>query len=106
MTFSIDRNTFVVVFLLAVAFLLWGGVLSHALAQGIDFSKADGVGNSFVAWVRKNPLVWFFTIALIGSGLAAAFNKISWMWFGYILLGAFVAFGSSKLVTFFAKQFA
>lgn len=92
--------------IVAVAFILFGGLFTEALAQaGIDFTKGDQVGNGLITWIRKGPLVWFFSVALIASGIAAAMNKVSWMWFGLILVGAFIAFGSPKLVPYFAKQF-
>ena len=107
MDMTLKAEHICVAFILAVTFILFGGLFADAMAQsGIDFSKGDTVGNGFITWLKKNPVVWFFTAALIFVGIAAALNRAPWMWLVYILVGAFIAFGASKMVTFFAKQFA
>ena len=40
----------------------------------------------------------FFTVALVLSGFAAAFNRISWMWVLMIALGALLVFGAPGIV--------
>lgn len=92
--------------LLAAAFVLFGGLFADAVAQtGIDFTKGDQLGNSLINWLKKNPVLWFFTAALIIVGIACALNRAPWMWMVYILIGAFVAFGATKLVTSLSKIF-
>ena len=77
-----------------LAALLVTVVAGDALAQsGVDFSKADTVGNDFVAWIRGNIATVFFTVALVLAGFAAAFNKISWMWVLMIAVGALLEGG-------------
>lgn len=71
---------------------------TDAVAQSVDFSKADDVGNSFVTWIRGNIATVFFTVALVLSGFAAAFNRISWMWVLMIALGALLVFGAPGIV--------
>lgn len=78
---------------------LVGLTASGALAQGVQFSKIDTLGNSFLTWIKGNPVTIFFTVALIVTGLLAAFNRISWMWVLMICVGAFFAFGASNIVT-------
>lgn len=93
--------------LLAAAFVLFGGLFADAVAQtGIDFSKGDQLGNNFITWLKKNPVLWFFTAALIIVGIACALNRAPWMWLVYILIGAFVAFGATKIVNSLSKTFA
>ncbi|TRW94289.1 TrbC/VirB2 family protein [Paracoccus sp. M683] len=78
---------------------------NHALAQttgtggGVQFSKIDTLGTSFLTWLKGNPITLFFTVALIVTGLLAAFNRISWMWVLMICVGAFFAFGATNIVT-------
>ncbi|WP_103174861.1 TrbC/VirB2 family protein [Paracoccus sp. SY] len=82
-----------------LAAILVTAVSGDALAQsGVDFTKADTVGNDFVAWIRGNIATVFFTVALVLAGFAAAFNKISWMWVLMIAVGAFLVFGAPGFV--------
>ena len=37
-------------------------------------------------------------IAIIIAGFLAAFNRISWMWVGLIVVGGFLVFGGPTLV--------
>ena len=83
--------------LLLVALL--GLAATDAMAQQVEFSKIDTLGNSFVTWLRGNPITIFFTVALIVTGLLAAFNRISWMWVLMICVGAFFSFGATNLVS-------
>lgn len=70
---------------------------TDVLAQ-VQFSKIDTLGTSFVNWLKNKPVTIFFTVALIISGLLAAFNKMSWFWVLMICVGAFLAFGAPTLV--------
>ena len=87
-------------FMLALASAaLVAGVAGDAVAQsGVDFSKADTVGTSFVTWLRGNIATVFFTVAIVLAGFAAAFNKISWMWVLMIAVGALLVFGAPGFV--------
>lgn len=69
-----------------------------ALAQAIDFSKAEATGTSFIGSLRGTIATIFFTLALIVTGFLAAFNKIQWFWFFGVLIGAFLVFASPALV--------
>lgn len=89
---------------LFIVLLLWAAmfatdVLAQATAGGVQFSKIDTLGNSFITWIKGNPTTIFFTLALVITGFLAAFNRISWMWVGMICLGAFFAFGATNIVT-------
>ena len=77
---------------------LVAGVAGDALAQSVDFSKADTVGTGFTTWIRGNISTVFFTVAIVLAGFAAAFNKISWMWVLMIAVGAFLVFGAPSFV--------
>lgn len=81
------------------AALLMTAVAGDAVAQsGVDFSKADTLGNDFVTWIRGNIATVFFTVAIVLAGFAAAFNKISWMWVLMIAVGALLVFGAPGFV--------
>lgn len=81
--------------LTAVAFVVCA---DSALAQAIDFSKAEATGTSFIASLRGTIATIFFTLALIVTGFLAAFNKIQWFWFFGVLIGAFLVFAAPTLV--------
>lgn len=84
-----------------VVFVLLALFATDTLAQqqgGVQFSKIDTLGTSFITWIRGNPTTIFFTLALIVTGFAAAFNRISWMWVVMICVGAFFAFGAPAIV--------
>lgn len=68
-------------------------------ASGVNFGDVDTAASGFTTWVRGNLAVAFFTAAFAFSGLAAAFNKISWMWVGMIVIGAFLVFGGATIVS-------
>lgn len=87
--------------------LLVTALAGEALAQsGVDFSKADTVGNDFVTWIRGNIATVFFTVAIVLAGFAAAFNKISWMWVLMIAVGAFLVFGAPGFVADLKASFS
>lgn len=70
-----------------------------ALAQAIDFGKAETAGTGLVASLRGPIATVFFSLALVVTGFLAAFNKIQWMWFFGVLIGAFLVFAAPQLVS-------
>lgn len=81
-------------FLAALVLTFWSG---RAMAA-IDFSKAEGLTTSLAASLGGTFATAFFTIGLIVAGFLAAFNRISWMWVGLIMVGAFLVFGGPAIV--------
>lgn len=81
---------------LAAAILLtfWSG---RAMAA-IDFTKAEGLATSLASSLGGTFATAAFTIGLIVAGFLAAFNRISWMWVGLIMVGAFLVFGGPTIV--------
>lgn len=71
---------------------------SPALAA-IDFSKAEALATSIGTSLGGVLATAFFTIAIIIAGFLAAFNRISWMWVGLIVVGGFLVFGGPTLVS-------
>ena len=73
---------------------LWSG---RAMAA-IDFSKAEGLATSLASSLGGTFATAFFIIGLCIAGFLAAFNRISWMWVGLIMVGAFLVFGGPAIV--------
>lgn len=74
------------------------GSWSTSAMAAIDFSKAEGLATSLASSLGGVFATAFFTIALIIAGFLAAFNRISWMWVGLIMVGGFLVFGGPALV--------
>lgn len=87
------RNTFTKILVSALASL----PASRAMAA-IDFTKAEGLATSLAASLGGTFATAFFIIGLIVAGFLAAFNRISWMWVGLIIVGAFLVFGAPAIV--------
>ena len=62
-----------------------------ALAQGVDFGKAEDLGTDFTDFVRGPLATIVFVVAFAVAGYLAAMNRISWVWVGGIVLGGAVA---------------
>ncbi|MTH62471.1 TrbC/VirB2 family protein [Paracoccus litorisediminis] len=78
------------------------GLASAAFAQanqGIDFTKANTLGNNWTTWIMGNPVVWFFSTAFVIVGIMAALNRAPWAWLLYIIIGAIIAMPASTLVS-------
>lgn len=71
---------------------------SDAMAQDIDFTKAEDAGNQVVAFMRGPLATIAFVIALAAAGFMAAMNRISWAWPGAVILGAVLVFGGPAFV--------
>lgn len=85
---------------------LVAGLAGEVLAQSVDFSKADTVGNDFVAWIRGNLATVIFTVAFVLTGFLAAFNRISWLWVLLVVVGAFLTFGAPGFVAGLRSAFS
>ncbi len=90
-----STNTKFVLAIMAIALVTVG---NNALAQGIDFSKAEDVGSGLVSSLRGTIATIFFSLAFVITGFLAAFNKISWGWVVGVVLGAFLVFAGPAVV--------
>ena len=70
----------------------------HALAA-VDFTKVSTEVNSFTTWLTGTFAKVIVTLALAIVGYMALFNRISWVWFGLIMVGAFLIFGGKTIMT-------
>ncbi len=69
-----------------------------AMAQAIDFGKAETTGNEIVGFMRGPLATIVFALAFAVSGFLAAMNRISWVWVGGVVLGAVLVFGGPAFV--------
>jgi len=102
MTFASDARRMASALPVAACLLLAGGFGSRVLAQasqGIDFTKANTLGNSWTTWIMGNPVTWFFSTAFVIVGIMAALNRAPWAWLLFIIIGAVIAMPVSSIVS-------
>lgn len=81
---------------LAMTAMLW--LATTPVFAAINFTKAEALATSIGTSLGGVLATAFFTIAIIIAGFLAAFNRISWMWVGLIVVGGFLVFGGPTLV--------
>lgn len=64
-----------------------------AMAQSIIDEKAD----SALQWIRR-AVYFILVVAVLGSGVLAAFGRMSWATVGQVLIGAIVAGVATEVV--------
>ena len=69
--------------------------LPHLAWAGSPFATGAAAGQSALLAILT-PLA---AIAVMASGVAAAFGKISWWWFVGVILGIVLIFGAPQIVT-------
>lgn len=79
----------------ALLLMIYG---QDAMAQAIDFGKAETAGNEIVGFMRGPLATIAFAVGFAVAGLLAAMNRISWAWVGGIVLGAVLVFGGPAFV--------
>jgi len=94
-----------IAFLLAAcAFAL--AVAEPAMAQTINFSKAEAVTTGVLTTLRGAFSTAFFGIAFVVTGFMAAFNRISWAWVALVVVGAFFVFAGPAIVANLRSAFS
>lgn len=93
------------IFLLATCALALA-VTEPALAQTIDFGKAESVTTGVLATLRGAFSTAFFGIAFVVTGFMAAFNRISWAWVALVVVGAFFVFAGPAIVANLRSAFS
>lgn len=79
-------------------------VLGSALAPHLAFAQAAGgmdlctKANSALTWI-KEAVFFILVVAVLGSGVLAAFGRLSWATVGQVLIGAIVAGIATEVVT-------
>lgn len=91
----LDRNRgYFMVALTAIVGLLMLVAPDMAMAQSIIDEKAD----SALAWIRR-AVYFILVVAVLGSGVLAAFGRMSWATVGQVLIGAIVAGVATEVVS-------
>lgn len=80
----------------AVSVLLYDPALAQTL-ESID--KAATKFDTFIGGTFAKTVAG---IALAGTGFAALFNRLSWFWFGAVMLGTAIIFGRKQIIDIFA----
>lgn len=83
---------------MVAAALVICAVGQDVMAQDIDFGKAEETGNQIVSFMRGPLATIIFVIGFAVTGFLAAFNRISWVWVGGVILGAVLVFGGPAFV--------
>ncbi|MFC3715145.1 TrbC/VirB2 family protein [Luteimonas soli] len=65
-----------------------------AMAQSIIDDKADAA----LTWIRR-AVYFILVVAVLGSGVLAAFGRMSWATVGQVLIGAIVAGVATEVVS-------
>jgi type IV secretion system protein VirB2 len=86
----------VLVAALAVSVLLYDPAMAQTL-ESID--KAATKFDTFIGGTFAKTVAG---IALAGTGFAALFNRLSWFWFGAVMLGTAIIFGRKQIIDIFA----
>lgn len=76
-----------------------------AAQSSFDLSPVTSAGDTFLSWLKTFAKI-VLSVGLIIAGLMAAGNRLSWMWPLMIAIGAFFAFGGSKLIDELATWFS
>lgn len=71
----------------------------------VDFTKVSTEVNSFTTWLTGTFAKVIVTLALAIVGYMALFNRISWVWFGLIMVGAFLIFGGKTIMNALDSSF-
>lgn len=91
-----DKNTNVAVQVLAVVGMTMAA--QAAMGQTIDFDGAEDAGNQIIGFLRGPLATIVLVLGFAITGFLAAFNRISWLWCGGIILGAFFIFAGPAIV--------
>jgi type IV secretory pathway VirB2 component (pilin) len=80
------------IFVLAIAFP------GLAFAAGDAASQLSSKATSALDWI-KTAVYFILVVSVIGSGVMAAFGRLSWMTVGTVLAGAIIAGIGAEVVT-------
>lgn len=90
----LQRNSAVFTLTMTAAlFVVMSFFPETALAQNL----IDGKAGEAMAWIKR-AVYFILTVAVIGSGVLAAFGRMSWATVGQVLIGAIVAGVATEVV--------
>jgi type IV secretory pathway VirB2 component (pilin) len=95
----LQRNTGYLRLAMSLSFVLCSAVMPHLgwaqVAGGMDLcSKA----NSALTWIKEG-VFFILVVAVLGSGVMAAFGRMSWATVGQVLIGSILAGLATEVVT-------
>ena len=95
----LQRNAGYLQLTISAAFILCNILVPHlALAQAAGGMDLCTKANSALTWIKEG-VFFILIVAVLGSGVMAAFGRMSWATVGQVLIGAIVAGVATEVVT-------
>jgi type IV secretory pathway VirB2 component (pilin) len=93
------RNTGYIRLIACLAVIAVSALSPHlALAQAAGGMDLCTKANSALTWIKEG-VFFILVVAVLGSGVMAAFGRMSWATVGQVLIGAIVAGVATEVVT-------
>ena len=77
-------------------------VLAYDPANAATLESVENAATSVDNFIGGTFAKTVAGIALAGTGFAALFNRLSWFWFGAVILGVAIIFGRKQIIEIFA----
>lgn len=77
-------------------------VLAYDPANAATLESVENAATSIDSFIGGTFAKTVAGIALAGTGFAALFNRLSWFWFGAVILGVAIIFGRKQIIDIFA----
>lgn len=77
-------------------------VLSYDPANAATLESVENAATSIDSFIGGTFSKTVAGIALAGTGFAALFNRLSWFWFGAVILGVAIIFGRKQIIEIFS----
>ena len=95
----LQRNAGYLPLMLSVTFMMCSAVMPHlAFAQDAGGMDLCTKANDALTWIKEG-VFFILIVAVMGSGVLAAFGRMSWHTVGQVLIGAIVAGVATEVVT-------
>lgn len=78
-------------------------VLIYDPANAVTLDSVEKAATSIDSFIGGTFAKTVAGIALAGTGFAALFNRLSWFWFGAVILGVAIIFGRKQIIEIFAS---
>jgi type IV secretory pathway VirB2 component (pilin) len=93
------RNTGYIRLIACLAVMGFSALTPHlAIAQAAGGMDLCTKANSALTWIKEG-VFFILVVAVLGSGVMAAFGRMSWATVGQVLIGAIVAGVATEVVT-------
>lgn len=77
-------------------------VLAYDPANAATLESVENAATSIDSFIGGTFSKTVAGIALAGTGFAALFNRLSWFWFGAVILGVAIIFGRKQIIEIFS----